>query len=73
MTPAQKRKALEGRLLELAGGAKLGKGESLVCQDERKKASKRVRLGLEKSIEEQKAMRLEQVSLLYQCCLRRSI
>ena len=63
MTPAQKRKALEGRVLELAGGAKLGKGESLVREGERKKASKRVRMGLERAVEGQKARTLEQVNV----------
>ena len=46
LTGAQRRKALAGRVLELAGDSKLGKGESNVRQDERKKASKRVRDGM---------------------------
>ncbi|KIY46658.1 hypothetical protein FISHEDRAFT_46934, partial [Fistulina hepatica ATCC 64428] len=46
MTPAQRRKALAGRILELQGSAKLGKGEKTVRQAERNKASKRVHEGL---------------------------
>ena len=64
LTPAQKRKALEGRVLELAGGVKLGKGESLVREGERKRASKRVRMGLERAVESQKARALEQASFI---------
>ncbi|KAI5124726.1 hypothetical protein M0805_005363 [Coniferiporia weirii] len=59
LTPAQRRKALEGRVLELAAGAKLGKGESVVRQEERQKASKRVRMGLQRKVEEKKSMTLE--------------
>lgn len=43
---AKRRKALAGRVLELAGGAKLGQGERSVRAAERDKASKRVREGL---------------------------
>lgn len=61
LTPAQRRKALEGRILELAAGAKLGKGESIVKQEERKKASKKVRTGLERKVEERRSKALEEV------------
>ncbi|TCD71281.1 hypothetical protein EIP91_011052 [Steccherinum ochraceum] len=44
--PAKRRKALAGRVIEVAGGAKLGKGESSVRTAERNKASKRVREGM---------------------------
>ncbi|KAH8118450.1 hypothetical protein DFH11DRAFT_673274 [Phellopilus nigrolimitatus] len=64
MTPAQRRKALEGRVLELAAGAKLGKGESSVRQEERKKASKNVRMGLERKVEEKKGKALEEAKNL---------
>lgn len=47
LTGAQRRKALEGRVLELAEKSKIGKGESLVRKAERNKAAKRVRLGIE--------------------------
>lgn len=43
---AQQRKALTGRVLELRGDAKLGKGEVLVRREERNHASKSVREGL---------------------------
>ncbi|KAF7355220.1 hypothetical protein MSAN_01437800 [Mycena sanguinolenta] len=46
MTPAHRRKALAGRVLELSGQAKLGKGERSVREGERNKASKRVREGM---------------------------
>ncbi|KAF9651111.1 hypothetical protein BDM02DRAFT_965243 [Thelephora ganbajun] len=47
LTGAQRRRALEGRVLELAEKSKIGKGESLVRKAERTKAAKRVRLGIE--------------------------
>ncbi|KAF8591448.1 hypothetical protein K439DRAFT_1644149 [Ramaria rubella] len=46
LAPARQRKALAGRVLELADASKLGKGESTVRDDEKKKASKRVRDGM---------------------------
>lgn len=46
LTAAQRRKALAGRVSELAGGSKLGKGEHNVRQDEKKLASKRIRDGM---------------------------
>ncbi|KAJ6539262.1 hypothetical protein B0H19DRAFT_1178082 [Mycena capillaripes] len=55
LTPAHRRKALAGRVLELTGQAKLGKGEKSVREGERNKAAKRVREGmLEKQKERQK-------------------
>ncbi|KAJ7276289.1 hypothetical protein B0H12DRAFT_1065912 [Mycena haematopus] len=55
MTPAHRKKALAGRVLELTGQAKLGKGEKSVREGERNKAAKRVREGmLEKQKERQK-------------------
>ncbi|THH17947.1 hypothetical protein EW146_g2943 [Bondarzewia mesenterica] len=54
LTSAQRKKALAGRVVELAGGAQLGKGEKLVRAKERNKAAKRVRDGmLEKQAERQ--------------------
>ncbi|KAJ3490323.1 hypothetical protein NLI96_g1543 [Meripilus lineatus] len=44
--PSQRRKALAGRVLEVAGKAKLGKGETSVRAAERNKAAKHVRDGL---------------------------
>ncbi|CCM05647.1 uncharacterized protein FIBRA_07877 [Fibroporia radiculosa] len=46
LTPAQRKKALAGRVLEAAGKAKLGKGEGIVRAAERNKAAKRVREGM---------------------------
>lgn len=50
--------------MELASGAKLGKGESRVRQLERSKASKNVRFGLERKIGERKHKALEEVSMV---------
>ena len=52
-------------MLELAASAKLGKGESIVKQEERRKASKRVRMGLEKKVEERKSKALEEVRVVF--------
>ncbi|KAJ7179241.1 hypothetical protein C8R46DRAFT_1159887 [Mycena filopes] len=43
MTPAHRKKALAGRVLELSGQAKLGKGEKSVREGERNKAAKRAK------------------------------
>ncbi|THH12345.1 hypothetical protein EW145_g50 [Phellinidium pouzarii] len=64
LTPAQRRKALEGRVLELADSAKLGKGEASVRQEERRKASKKVRMGLERKVDERKSKALEEAKNL---------
>ncbi|CAL1702181.1 unnamed protein product [Somion occarium] len=64
LTPAQRRKALAGRVLEAAGKVKLGKGEKAVRSSERNRAAKHVRDGLlskqkernEKMLEEAKHM-----------------
>ncbi|KAF9226471.1 hypothetical protein BS17DRAFT_775675 [Gyrodon lividus] len=55
---AQREKAFSGRVLELAGSAKLGKGENSVREEESNKAAKRVREGLlrRKREREQKAL-----------------
>ncbi|KAL5508145.1 hypothetical protein ACEPAH_5763 [Sanghuangporus vaninii] len=60
LTPAQRRKALDGRVMEIAGNAKLGKGESKVRQEERKKAAKKVRMGLERKVEERRRKAVEE-------------
>ena len=66
MTAARRRKALAGRVLELAGDSKLGKGESEVREDEKTRASKRVRDGM-------MAKRKERdVNLLNEVCVRYS-
>ncbi|KAF5393684.1 hypothetical protein D9757_000104 [Collybiopsis confluens] len=60
LTPAQRRKALSGRVLELNGEAKLGRGERSVRTAEHNKASKRVREGLVQKQKERKANKLEE-------------
>jgi hypothetical protein len=63
LSAARRRKALAGRVLELSGGAMLGKGQKYVVEQERNKAAKRVRDGL---VEKQKArvkQELEEVSI----------
>jgi len=62
LTPAKRRKALAGRVLELAGGAKLGKGERLVRDVEKNKAAKRVREGISSKQKERRVQELEEVN-----------
>jgi hypothetical protein len=54
LTSAQRKKALQGRISELAGNSKLGHGEKTVRAKERDKASKHVREGM---LEKQKQRR----------------
>ena len=65
LTRGQRQKALQGRLLELADEAKLGKGDTIVRHEERNKASKRVRLGLEQKTKERQEKSLEEVCPLW--------
>lgn len=65
LTPAQRRKALAGRVLELTGEAKLGKGERLVRDEEKRKAAKRVREGLANKQKERNMQELEDVSFSF--------
>ena len=62
LTPAQRKKALAGRVLEAAGKAKLGKGERDVRHAEHSKAAKRVREGLVAKQQERHEKQLEEVS-----------
>ncbi|KAJ3999525.1 hypothetical protein F5050DRAFT_933283 [Lentinula boryana] len=64
LTPAQRRKALSGRIVELTGNAKLGRGERLVRTAEHNKASKRVREGLVQKQKERRAAQLEETKNL---------
>ncbi|KAF9006462.1 hypothetical protein BDQ17DRAFT_1389284 [Cyathus striatus] len=64
LTPAQRRKALQGRVLELTGSAKLGKGEKLVRETERNKAAKRVREGIAEKQREKERRELEEAKNL---------
>jgi hypothetical protein len=63
LTPSERRKALAGRVLELAGKAKLGRGEKLVREAEKNRASKRVREGITSKQKERGKQELEEVTL----------
>lgn len=63
LTPAERRKALAGRVLELAGESKLGKGETSVRVAERNKAAKHVREGLVRKQHERETAQLEEVNI----------
>jgi hypothetical protein len=67
LTSAQRRKALAGRVLEAAGKAKLGKGESMVRAKEHNKAAKHIRDGVHARQKERMQKELEEVR---QECLR---
>lgn len=62
LTPAQRKKALAGRVAELAGGARLGKGEKSVRKAERNQNSKSVRMGLVSKEKQRSEARLDEVS-----------
>ncbi|KAH9922025.1 uncharacterized protein BXZ73DRAFT_87477 [Epithele typhae] len=64
LTPAQRKKALAGRILEAAGGAKLGKGEAAVRQKERNRAAKHVRDGLLEKQQQRREKELEEAKQL---------
>jgi len=66
LTPAQRKKALAGRILELTGESKLGKGEKSVRQAEKQKASKSVREGLARKQKEVEKLKVEEVTLFLQ-------
>jgi len=61
LSHAEREKALSGRLLELSGEAKLGKGESIHRQAEHNRASKRVREGLMRKKVEREQKQLVEV------------
>lgn len=56
---AQRRKFMEGRIVELAGGAKLGKGEKLLRKEEQNKHAKHVRDGLVEKHRKKQKQKLE--------------
>ena len=60
-TPSQKRKALEGRAMELAGTVKRGRGQRVLKTTERGHAPKRIREGMEAKEADLNAKRLEEV------------
>lgn len=61
MSSAQRKKDLAGRVLEVAGKAKLGKGEGTVRTLEQKRAAKRVREGIALKQKERNQRELEEV------------
>ena len=65
LTPSQRRKALAGRVLELTGEAKLGKGEKSIREAEKNKASKRVREGIASKQKERSKQELEEVTFKF--------
>lgn len=67
LSGAERRKALEGRVLELTGSAKLGKGEHSVRSDEHRRAAKRVREGLADKKHERQQKELEEVCNEFTC------
>lgn len=67
LTGAQRRRALEGRVLELAEKTKIGKGGPLVRKVERNKAAKRVRLGIEAKQKARMKQKLDEVRRSSSC------
>ena len=63
LTSAQRKKAMEGRILELAGNSKLGQGEKVVRAQERDKASKRVREGLLEKQKQRREKMIQEVTI----------
>ncbi|KXN83704.1 hypothetical protein AN958_00845 [Leucoagaricus sp. SymC.cos] len=64
MTPGHRRKALAGRVMELSGRAKLGKGERAIRDAEKNRAAKRVREGLARKQKERDKQELEEAKNL---------
>ncbi|KAI0921897.1 hypothetical protein AcW1_004248 [Taiwanofungus camphoratus] len=64
MSSAQRKKDLAGRVLEVAGKAKLGKGEGTVRTLEQKRAAKRVREGIALKQKERNQRELEEAKHL---------
>jgi hypothetical protein len=62
MSSTHRRKALAGRVLELSGATKLGKGEQVVREKERNKATKRVREGIMEKEKKREKQQLEEVT-----------
>ncbi|EJT97612.1 hypothetical protein DACRYDRAFT_24990 [Dacryopinax primogenitus] len=64
LKPSQKKKAMAGRVLEVAGKVKLGAGETDVRKEEHNKASKHIREGIRKKQKERAAQDLEEAKQL---------
>jgi hypothetical protein len=62
MNGAKRKKSLEGRVLELATAAKLGKGETTIRKQEHSKAPKHIREGIASKRRERNQTKLEDVS-----------
>jgi hypothetical protein len=62
MNGAKRKKSLEGRVLELASAAKLGKGETTIRKQEHSKAPKHIREGIVSKRRERNQTKLEEVS-----------
>ncbi len=62
LSGAQRRKALEGRIDELVGASKVGKGETRIRREEHNKAAKSVRDGLKEKRKQKLSKQLEMVS-----------
>jgi len=59
MNGAKRKKSLEGRVLELATAAKLGKGETTIRKQEHSKAPKHIREGIASKRRERNQTKLE--------------
>ncbi|KII94780.1 hypothetical protein PLICRDRAFT_33591 [Plicaturopsis crispa FD-325 SS-3] len=64
LTSAQRKKALAGRVLEVSGKVKLGKGERAVREKERNRAAKHVRDGMVDKQKERQEKELEEAKHL---------
>lgn len=65
LTPAQRKKALAGRIQELAGHSKLGKGEKSVRAKEHSRASKQIRDGMAEKQAERRGKQLAEVRVSF--------
>jgi hypothetical protein len=63
LTPAQRRKAVQGRVMELAGHTSFGKGEKRLRLEERNRAAKHVREGMVAKQRERDQKRLDEVRI----------
>ncbi|EIW82388.1 hypothetical protein CONPUDRAFT_54453, partial [Coniophora puteana RWD-64-598 SS2] len=60
LTHSQREKALAGRVKEVSGKSKLGKGESSTRQEEHNQASQKVRAGLQRKMAERDHNKVEE-------------
>jgi hypothetical protein len=63
MPGAKHKKSLEGRILEVASAAKIGKGETTVRKEEHNKVPKHIREGIKAKRKDRVQKRIEEVSL----------